>query len=84
MATVWGSCQRCCHREAESRSNLHKVYRLKPGFPRSLHSLAMTPCEQLRRYKPQIVVTVLAEGSGEGPNIATPATKKVLETWFGK
>lgn len=31
---------------------------------------------------PQIVVTVLAESSGEGSNVAAPIAKKVLEEWF--
>lgn len=35
-------------------------------------------------YDPQIVVTVLAESSGEGSNIAAPIAKKILEEWFGR
>ncbi|MCL5090888.1 MAG: penicillin-binding transpeptidase domain-containing protein [Patescibacteria group bacterium] len=35
-------------------------------------------------YKPQIVVTVLAELDGEGSNIAAPIAKQVLESWFGR
>jgi len=35
-------------------------------------------------YHPQIVVTVLAESSGEGSNIAAPIAKKILEGYFGK
>lgn len=35
-------------------------------------------------YEPQIVVTVLAESSGEGSNIAAPVAKKILEEWFGR
>lgn len=33
-------------------------------------------------HDPQIVVTVLAESSGEGSSIAAPIAKKVLEEWF--
>lgn len=33
-------------------------------------------------YDPQIVVTVLAEDSGEGSNVAAPIAKKILEDWF--
>lgn len=33
-------------------------------------------------YDPQVVVTVLAESSGEGSSIAGPIAKKVLEAWF--
>lgn len=33
-------------------------------------------------YNPEIVVTVLAESSGEGSNIAAPVAKKILEEWF--
>lgn len=32
---------------------------------------------------PQITVTVLVEGGGEGSNIAAPIAKKILEKWFG-
>jgi len=35
-------------------------------------------------YNPQIVVTVLAESSGEGSNVAAPVAKKILEAYFGK
>lgn len=35
-------------------------------------------------YDPQIVVTVLAEASGQGSNVAAPIAKKVLEEWFGR
>lgn len=35
-------------------------------------------------YHPQIVVTVLAESSGEGSNVAGPIAKKILEEWFGR
>lgn len=35
-------------------------------------------------YDPQIVVTVLAEESGEGSNIAAPIAKKILEEWFSR
>ncbi len=36
-----------------------------------------TPAE-----KPEIIVTVLSESSGEGSNIAAPIAKKILEAWF--
>lgn len=35
-------------------------------------------------YNPEIVITVLAESSGEGSNIAAPVAKKILEEWFGR
>ncbi|KKQ34917.1 MAG: Penicillin-binding protein 2 [Microgenomates group bacterium GW2011_GWA2_37_6] len=35
-------------------------------------------------YDPKIVVTVLAEESGEGSNVAAPIAKKILEEWFSK
>lgn len=35
-------------------------------------------------YNPQIVLTVLAEDSGEGSNVAAPIAKKVLEEWFSR
>ncbi len=34
--------------------------------------------------KPEIIITVLSESSGEGSNIAAPIAKKILEEWFGK
>ena len=33
-------------------------------------------------YNPEIVITVLAEESGEGSNIAAPIAKKILEEYF--
>lgn len=33
---------------------------------------------------PQIAVTVLVEGGGEGSNVAAPIAKKILEEWFGR
>ncbi len=33
-------------------------------------------------YNPQIVVTVLAESSGEGSDVAAPVAKKILESYF--
>ncbi|MBI4079031.1 MAG: hypothetical protein HY429_01915 [Candidatus Levybacteria bacterium] len=35
-------------------------------------------------YDPQIVLTVLAESSGEGSNVAAPIAKKILENWFSR
>lgn len=35
-------------------------------------------------YDPQIIVTVLAESSGEGSSIAGPVAKKILEEWFSR
>jgi len=35
-------------------------------------------------YKPEIVVTILAESSGEGSNVAAPIAKKILKEWFSR
>jgi len=35
-------------------------------------------------YDPQIVLTVLAEESGEGSNIAAPIAKEILNEWFSQ
>lgn len=35
-------------------------------------------------HNPQISVTVLIEGGGEGSSVAGPLAKKILETWFLK
>lgn len=35
-------------------------------------------------YNPQISITVLVEGAGEGSNVAAPIAKKMLNEWFGK
>ena len=35
-------------------------------------------------YNPEIIITVLAESSGEGSNIAAPIAKKILEEYFEK
>jgi penicillin-binding protein 2 len=34
--------------------------------------------------EPQIVISVLVEGGGEGSSAAAPIAKKVLEAWFKK
>lgn len=33
-------------------------------------------------YNPQITITVLVEGGGEGSTVAAPMAKKILEEWF--
>jgi len=33
---------------------------------------------------PEISVTVLVEGAGEGSNVAAPIAKKIFEEWFGR
>lgn len=35
-------------------------------------------------YNPQISITVLVEGGGEGSSVAAPIAKKMLEEWFGR
>ncbi|MBI2621834.1 MAG: hypothetical protein HYW63_04310 [Candidatus Levybacteria bacterium] len=35
-------------------------------------------------YDPQIVITVLAEESGEGSNVAAPIAKEILTEWFSR
>ncbi|MCJ7740592.1 hypothetical protein MUP32_04740 [Candidatus Microgenomates bacterium] len=35
-------------------------------------------------YNPQITITVLVEGGGEGSTVAAPMAKKILEEWFKK
>ncbi len=35
-------------------------------------------------YDPQIVLTVLAEESGEGSNVAAPIAKEILTEWFSR
>ncbi|MBU1327365.1 hypothetical protein KKB64_02190 [Patescibacteria group bacterium] len=34
--------------------------------------------------EPEISVTVLVEGAGEGSNVAAPVAKKILEEWFSR
>lgn len=36
------------------------------------------------RCKPEIAVTAIIEGAGEGSDVAAPVIKKVLEEWFGR
>lgn len=33
---------------------------------------------------PELVITVLVEGGGEGSSVAAPIAKKILEEWFGR
>lgn len=35
-------------------------------------------------YNPQIIITVLAESSGQGSNVAAPIAKKILEEYFSR
>lgn len=35
-------------------------------------------------YDPQIVITVLAESSGDGSTVSGPIAKKILEAWFSE
>lgn len=35
-------------------------------------------------YNPQISVTVIVEGGGEGSSVAAPIAKKILEEWFSR
>ena len=34
--------------------------------------------------EPEISVTVLVEGAGEGSSVAAPVAKKIFEEWFGR
>lgn len=34
--------------------------------------------------EPEISITVLVEGAGEGSDVAAPVAKKILEEWFGR
>lgn len=36
------------------------------------------------RGEPEISITVLVEGAGEGSSVAAPVAKKILEEWFGR
>ncbi len=33
---------------------------------------------------PELSITVLVEGAGEGSNVAAPVAKKIYEEWFGR
>ena len=33
---------------------------------------------------PELTITVLVEGAGEGSNVAAPIAKKIYEEWFGR
>jgi peptidoglycan glycosyltransferase len=33
---------------------------------------------------PELTVTVLVEGAGEGSSVAAPVAKKIFEEWFGR
>ncbi len=39
---------------------------------------------QLLSGQPEISITVLVEGAGEGSNVAAPVAKKIYEAWFGR
>ena len=40
--------------------------------------------EKVISGEPEISVTVLVEGAGEGSNVAAPVAKKIFEEWFGR
>jgi penicillin-binding protein 2 len=40
--------------------------------------------EKVLSGDPEISITVLVEGAGEGSNVAAPVAKKILEEWFGR
>ena len=39
---------------------------------------------QVLTGEPEISITVLVEGAGEGSSVAAPVAKKILEEWFGR
>jgi len=47
----------------------------KAGVPENTNMLTGTP---------ELSITVLVEGAGEGSNVAAPVAKKILEEWFGR
>ncbi len=40
--------------------------------------------DQIISGEPEISITVLVEGAGEGSSVAAPIAKKILEEWFGR
>lgn len=40
--------------------------------------------DQILTGEPEISITVLVEGAGEGSNVAAPIAKKILEEWFNR
>lgn len=42
----------------------------------------LSPNEKILTGDPELSITVLVEGAGEGSNVAAPIAKKILEEWF--
>ncbi|MEK7587545.1 MAG: penicillin-binding transpeptidase domain-containing protein [Patescibacteria group bacterium] len=49
-----------------------------------LENSETTPHLDAIRGEPEISITVLVEGAGEGSSVAAPVAKKILEEWFSR
>lgn len=53
------------------------------GLPAQTGNEAIKP-DQIISGEPEISITVLVEGAGEGSDVAAPIAKKILEEWFSR
>ena len=71
----------------DPQNRTHAWFTVFAPIPKDLASdtgnQAIKP-DQVIAGDPEISVTVLVEGAGEGSNIAAPIAKKILEVWFAR
>ena len=69
----------------DPKNNTHAWFTAFAPLPAEVLTKAGLPEEELRiSGDPEISVTVLVEGAGEGSNVAAPIAKKIFEEWFGR
>ncbi len=55
-----------------------------PAGEAGISKAGVTDDTKILSGDPELSVTVLVEGAGEGSNVAAPVAKKILEEWFGR
>lgn len=71
----------------DPKNRTHAWFTVFGPIPKDLASdtgnQAIKP-DQVIVGEPEISVTVLVEGAGEGSSVAAPIAKKILEVWFAR
>jgi cell division protein FtsI/penicillin-binding protein 2 len=55
-----------------------------PVPPEDVAAQGSTPSAHLLTGDPELSITVLVEGAGEGSNVAAPVAKTILTDWFSR
>lgn len=71
---------------ASGKSETHAWFTAFAPIPESFaHGIGQAPVsENVITGEPEISVTVLVEGAGEGSDVAAPVAKKIFEAWFSR